>query len=143
MEPQKITAKRFGFAFVAFLLFNLPIAILFIMPWNLWIAATIRLGRMFEKGGVIKNLRSTELMVLSYFGYFLDGLTFISYILGILVGIGLYYQTEEILMLLAGIGGSYFAPVPISLIREIFIVLPFGKYMKLEEIAENTSAKTS
>jgi hypothetical protein len=137
MENQhKFTAKRFGFAFLAFLIVNF-VAAIFILPWSIWISATVRLGKLFEEGGILINLRKSEAVVINWFKYFFDGLIFISYIVGLIFS---FYALIEYGFegFIGGIVIFYMVPLGISLVKEFLLVLPFGKYVKLEEIADNT-----
>jgi hypothetical protein len=137
MENQhNFTAKRFGFAFLGFLIINI-VAAIFILPWSIWIAATVRMGKLFEDGGVLINLRKSEAIVVNWMKYFMDGLIFISYVIGFLISLSLLVDSG-FKGFMAGIIFSYMMPLGISLVKEFLLVLPFGKYVKLEEIADNT-----
>jgi len=139
MENQhKFTAKRFGFAFLGFVIVNI-VAAIFILPWSIWIGATVRMGKLFEEGGIILNLRKSEAIVVNWLKYFFDGLIFMSYVVGIVITlIGLVFGEWKIQGAFLVLAVSYILPLGLGLIKEFLLVLPFGKYVKLEEIADNT-----
>ncbi len=133
---HNFTFKRFLNALLAFLVVNI-LAGLFILPWSVWVATTVRLGKLFEGHGIMISLRKSEAVVLNWLRMFFDGLIFISYVVGFLIALyGLF--DDGFLTFFTVILISYIAPFVLSLVKEVLVVLPFGKYLKLEEIAENT-----
>lgn len=135
-NQHNFTLKRFFSALLAFFVVNI-FAGVFILPWSVWIAATVRMGKLFEEGGILINLRKSEAIVINWFKYFLDGLIFISYVIGFIVSLFLLSQ-NGFLAFLGGLAASYLFPLAISFVKEFLLVLPLGKYLKLEEIADNT-----
>lgn len=134
MKTEKQFSEHFTNALLSFF-WNFFVYFLFILPFDLWQKAVIRLSEQKEKGSLeIKKINSSW-PFLSFLKSFLiefifDGLIFFSYIIGIVMAImNIINNDGEVSTSALIIIGSYYHPVALSVIRDIFqiLILPFRK----------------
>jgi len=133
MEEKKFTNQIVS-ALIHFL-YSFFIYLIFIVPFDLWKKATIRLSDQKEKGGLNISKSTSLWPFLSFLKTFIldfliDGIIFISYVLGLIIGI--YVSIESgIGAGMAAIAGVYFSPIGLSLLRDLLqlLVLPFKKFL--------------
>jgi len=109
---------------------------IFIVPFDLWKKATIRLANQKEKGGLNISKITSLWPFLSFLKTFIldfliDGLIFILYVLGLIIGIVVWIQTGEFRAFISAIAAVYFSPIGLSLLRDLLqlLVLPFKKFL--------------
>jgi hypothetical protein len=134
MEEKKLSSQVIG-ALIHFL-YNFFIYFLFIVPFDLWKKATIRLSNQRERGGINISKITGLWPFLSFLKTFIlefliDGIIFILYILGLIIGIVAWISSGEISTFFAAIAGVYFSPIGLSLIRDLLqlLILPFKKFL--------------
>jgi len=134
MEEKKLQ-NQIIIALIHFL-YNFFIYFLFIVPFDLWKKATIRLANQKEEGTISISKITGLWPFLSFLKAFIlefliDGIIFILYVLGLIIGIVAWIQSGEISSFFAVIVGVYFSPIGLSLIRDFLqlLVLPFKKFL--------------
>jgi len=134
MEEKKLQNQIIS-ALVHFL-YNFFIYYTFILPFDLWKKATIRLAEQKEKGSINISKISGPWPFLSFLKIFIlefliDGIIFILYILAPIIGIVAWIQSGEILSFFLSIIGIYFTPFYLSLTRDLLqlLILPFRKFL--------------
>lgn len=134
MEEKKFTDQIVS-ALLHFL-YNFFVYFIFIVPFDLWKKATIRLANQKEKGGLNISKITSLWPFLSFLKAFIldfliDGLTFFLYVLGLILGIAAWIISGEISSFFAVIVGVYFSPIVLSLLRDLIqlLVLPFKKFL--------------
>ncbi len=117
-------------------LYNFIIYFIFIVPFDLWKKATIRLADQREKGGLEISKINSPWPFLSFLKVFIldfliDGFIFILYVLGLIVAILAWIITGEFTMFLGVIVAVYFSPITLSLLRDMLqlMILPFKKFL--------------
>ena len=117
-------------------LYTFFVYFLFIVPFDLWKKATVRLSEQKERGAVnISNITGLWpfLSFLKAFvlEFLLDGFIFITYFLGPVVAVFIGISTEEFWAFFATLVWSYYYPVILSLIRDFIqiAILPFRKFL--------------
>ena len=117
-------------------LYNFIIYFIFIVPFDLWKKATIRLANQKEKGGLEISKINSPWPFMSFLKVFIldfliDGFIFILYILGLVVAVFLGIQSGDFMTFLGTISAIYFAPVGLSLLRDTLqlMILPFKKFL--------------
>lgn len=135
METKKSLSDQFVSALIH-TLYNIIIYFLFLVPFNLWKKATIRLSEQRESGAISIAGITSLWPFLSFLKRFIlefliDGLIFLSYILGIIVAIVLGIVSGSFIAFLGMLVGLYFAPIPLSLLRDVIqlAILPFKKFL--------------
>ncbi len=123
----------------------LVIVNVFIMPYNVWMAAVQRLSEL-QKTGIVAELRKTELAVLNWLKLVFDSAIFFTYVLAPIVIIVEMAQAPRYVtrsggriftMILGTLITIYFLPLLLSLVKEL-ITLALVQVRKLEQIEENT-----
>lgn len=117
-------------------LYNFFIYFIFIVPFDLWKKATIRLANQKESGGLSISKITSLWPFLSFMKAFMldfliDGIIFILYVIGLIIGIVLWITTGEFASFLGVIAGIYFSPIGLSLLRDLIqlMTLPFKKFL--------------
>lgn len=117
-------------------LYNFFIYFIFIVPFDLWKRATIRLANQKESGGLSISKITSLWPFLSFMKAFMldfliDGIIFILYVIGLIIGIVLWITTGEFASFLGVIAGIYFSPIGLSLLRDLIqlMTLPFKKFL--------------
>jgi hypothetical protein len=117
-------------------LYNFVVYFIFIVPFDLWKKATIRLANQKDKGGLNISKITSLWPFLSFLKAFIldfliDGIIFILYVLGLLIGIGAWITSGEISSFFGVIVGVYFSPIVLSLLRDLLqlLTLPFKKFL--------------
>ena len=117
-------------------LYNFFVYFIFIVPFDLWKKATIRLANQKESGGLNISKITSLWPFLSFLKAFIldfliDGIIFILYVLGLIIGIVAWVQSGEFMSFIAAIAGVYFSPIGLSLLRDFLqlLVLPFKKFL--------------
>lgn len=117
-------------------LYNFFIYFLFVVPFDLWKKATIRLADQKEKGTLNISKITSLWPFLSFLKTFIlefliDGIIFFMYIIGVIIGLIVWIDTEEVSSFLATLAVVYFSPISLSLIRDYIqlIILPFKKFI--------------
>ncbi|MGB1120045.1 MAG: hypothetical protein ACPGYR_06075 [Chitinophagales bacterium] len=117
-------------------LYTFFVYFLFIVPFDLWKKATVRLSEQKDRGAVnISNITGLWpfLSFLKAFilEFLLDGFIFITYFLGPVAAVIIGISTEEFWAFFATLVWSYYYPVFLSLIRDFIqiAILPFRKYL--------------
>lgn len=135
MNEQKKLTEQIVSALLHFL-YNFFIYFIFIVPFDLWRKATIRLANQKENGGLNISKITSLWPFLSFLKSFLldfliDGIIFILYVLGIIIGIVMWVQSGEFMSFVGAIVGVYFSPIGLSLLRDLLqlLVLPFRKFL--------------
>ncbi len=131
MEEKKFKDQIIS-ALIHFL-YNFFIYFIFIVPFDLWKKATIRLANQKENGRLSISKSTSAWPFLSFLKAFfieflIDGIIFISYVLGFLFVILMSKTMEDIVKLSIIV---YFAPVMWSLFRDLIqlLILPFKKFL--------------
>jgi hypothetical protein len=134
MSEKKLTEQIVS-ALIHFL-YNFFIYFIFIVPFDLWKKATVRLANQKEKGGLDISKITNLWPFLSFLKTFvldflIDGIIFILYILGLIIGIVSWVQTGEFMSFVSAIVGVYFSPIGLSLLRDLLqlLILPFRKFL--------------
>ena len=116
--------------------FNFFIYFIYIVPFDLWKKATVRLANQRESGGLKISKIISLWPFLSFLKAFildflLDGVIFISYILAPIIGIYSWIESGDFTAFMGVIAGGYFTPVGLSLVRDILqlLTLPFKKFL--------------
>lgn len=117
-------------------LYNFFIYFIFIVPFDLWKKATIRLANQKESGRLSISKITSLWPFLSFIKAFIlefliDGIIFILYVIGPIIGIVSWIQTGEFSSFLGVIVGIYFSPIGLSLLRDLIqlMILPFKKFL--------------
>lgn len=117
-------------------LYNFFIYFIFIVPFDLWKKATIRLANQKESGGLSISKITSLWPFLSFMKAFMldfliDGIIFILYVIGLIIGIVLLITTGDFASFLVVIAGIYFSPIGLSLLRDLIqlMTLPFKKFL--------------
>lgn len=134
MEDQKSFKDHLVNSLIHFL-YNFFVYFLFILPFDLWKKATIRLSNQREKGALNISKISSLWPFLAFLKAFLleflfDGLIFIGYFIGAIFSIFTLIQTG--FMGFASIlVGTYYSPIFLSLLRDLMqlLILPFRKFL--------------
>ncbi len=131
MEEKKFKDQIIS-ALIHFL-YNFFIYFIFIVPFDLWKKATIRLANQKENGRLSISKSTSAWPFLSFLKAFfieflIDGIIFISYVLGFLFVILMSKTMEDIVKLSIIV---YFSPVMLSLFRDLIqlLILPFKKFL--------------
>ena len=134
MEEKKLTDQIVS-ALIHFL-YNFFVYFILIVPFDLWKKATIRLANQKDKGGLNISKITSLWPFLSFLKAFIldfliDGIIFILYVLGLLIGIGAWITSGEISSFFGVIVGVYFSPIGLSLLRDLLqlLTLPFKKFL--------------
>ena len=132
---EKKLSEQIKSALIHFL-YNFFIYFIFIVPFDLWKKATVRLASQKESGGLNISKITSLWPFLSFLKAFvldflIDGIIFILYIIAPIVGIYLWIESGEISLFVITIGQIYFAPVGLSLLRDFLqlLSLPFKKFL--------------
>lgn len=135
MENQKKFGDQILNALIHFL-YNFFVYFLFLLPFALWKKATIRLSDQREKGSLnlskITSLWPFFSFLKSFFLEFLfDGFIFIGYFAGVVFSIYVYNETKKEESLLLILAGTYYSPIGLSLLRDLFqlLILPLKKFI--------------
>ncbi len=135
MSEQKKLTEQIVSALIHFL-YNFFVYFLFIVPFDLWKKATIRLAEQKEKGTLSISKITGLWPFLSFLKAFIldfliDGVIFILYVLGLIIGIVIWIQTGEFMSFISTIVVIYFSPIMLSLLRDIIqlSILPFKKFL--------------
>jgi len=110
--------------------------LLFIVPFDLWKKALVRLSNQKKNKSLsIDNIKGLW-PFLSFIKVFIlefafDGLIFSSYFIGFVVGIITWINDGAFSDFITMVVGSYFAPIPLSLLRDLIQLstLPFKKFL--------------
>jgi hypothetical protein len=109
---------------------------IFIVPFDLWKKATIRLSLQKEKGSLSISKSTSAWPFFSFLKAFLleflmDGLAFISYFAGFIYSIYTLISTGEVFAFLTVLASTYFVPVILSILRDLLqlLILPFRKFL--------------
>lgn len=109
---------------------------LFVMPFELWKKATLRLAEQNEKGDLnISKLKGAwpflSFLKVFFLNFFIDGIIFIQYILGGFISIFIWIETGEFKSFMTYLAFIYLSPVLLSLVRDIIqlCMLPFKKFV--------------
>jgi len=134
MSEKKFADQVIG-ALLHFL-YNFFVYFLFLIPFDLWKKATVRLAEQREKGTLnISNITGLWpfLSFLKAFilEFLIDGLIFIYYFIGPIVAIYSMIESGEFSALVLILVGTYYSPIGLSLIRDILqlMILPFRKFL--------------
>ena len=134
MSEKKLTEQIVS-ALIHFL-YNFFIYFIFIVPFDLWKKATIRLAVQKEKGSLDISKINSLWPFLSFlkafvFDFLIDGFIFILYILGLIIGIVNWMKTGEFMSFVQVMVGAYFSPIVLSLLRDFLqlLILPFQKFL--------------
>lgn len=134
MSEKKLT-EQIASALIHFL-YNFFIYFIFIVPFDLWRKATVRLSNQREGGGLDISRITSLWPFISFLKAFIldfliDGIIFMTYIIAPIVGIIMWISTGEFLAFLAAIGGSYFSPIGLSFLRDFLqlLILPLKKFI--------------
>ncbi len=123
-------------------LFGLTFYSLVSLPLNIWLSSAEYLSLQYDEKNLTRRFASSEMKVLGWLGLFFNSLIFLSYILGVLLIISLFFKNfpaEEIMGKMFFVGMvSYFSPIALSFFKEM-ISLRLLMYFKLENIEENTA----
>ena len=134
MENQKQFKDHLVNSLIHFL-YNFFVYFLFIVPFDLWKKATIRLSEQREKGALNISKITSLWPFLSFLKVFLleflfDGFIFIGYFSGVLFALLSLSQSgfEAFASVLVG---TYYSPLFLSLIRDLMhlLILPFRKFL--------------
>ena len=117
--------------------YNFFIYFIFIVPFDLWKKATIRLANQKEKGAMNILKSSSAWPFLSFLKAFfleflIDGFIFMSYVLGLLITLYMWYESNfEIKGLIYPAAFFYFFPVILSFYRDLLqlSLLPIKKFL--------------
>ncbi|MBN1950576.1 MAG: hypothetical protein JW801_05200 [Bacteroidales bacterium] len=135
MENQKPLQEHLVTA-ILHVLYQLFVYFLFVVPFDLWKKATIRLSIQSEN----QSLKITNISGLWPFMSFLkaflleflfDGFIFLSYAIGLIAAIVWPITSGEIVYVIFGLLYGYYMPVFLSVFRDLFQLglLPFRKYI--------------
>lgn len=135
MENQQSFKEHFINASVSFL-YNFFIYFLFMVPFDLWKKAVLRISLQKQLGKlniskIISPWPFLSFLKSFFFEFLFDGFIFISWFLGILSAIYAYTETEKIETFLLVLAGAYYFPIGLSLIRDILqlFILPLKKFI--------------
>jgi hypothetical protein len=133
MEEKKFTNQIVS-ALIHFL-YSFFIYFIFIVPFDLWKKATVRLSIQKEKGGLNITKITSPWPFLSFLKAFvldflIDGTIFILYVLGLIIGIFMGIE-GGFMGFVTAIVVVYFSPIGLSLLRDFLqlLVLPFKKFL--------------
>ena len=133
MTNQKFS-KQFVNALLHFL-YNFFIYFLFVVPFDLWKKAAVRLSNQREHGKLNITKINSPWPFLSFLKVFIldfliDGIIFMNYVWGILISIALGVDGGfgGFIMTLLGV---YYSPIVLSYLRDIIqlAILPFKKFL--------------
>jgi hypothetical protein len=126
---EQVVSALIHFLYIFFIYF------LFVVPFDLWKKATIRLANQKEKGGLNISKITSPWPFLSFLKTFIldfliDGFIFMLYVLGLIIGIVAGID-GGFMTFLATIAGVYFAPIGLSFTRDMLQlgILPFKKFL--------------
>lgn len=135
MENQQSFKDHFINALVSFL-YNFFIYFLFIVPFDLWKKAVIRISLQRQLGKLNISKISSLWPFLSFlktffFEFLFDGFIFISWFVGVLGAFYAYTETEKIETFAFVLVGTYYFPIGFSLIRDLLqlLILPLKKFI--------------
>lgn len=110
--------------------------LLFVIPFDLWSKAVVRLAEQREKGSLrIASINSPwpffSLIKTLLIEFLFDFFIFLSYFVGILMAIVVMFNDGGFLGFVATLVGAYYVPVGLSLARDFFqlLLLPFAKFL--------------
>lgn len=116
-------------------LYNFFVYFLFIVPFDLWKKAVQRLASQRSTGTINIDKIESQWPFLSFLKSFLidfliDGIILMSYVLG-LIGAVVGLINEGFSAFLGALVGAYFAPLALSLTRDLLqlMILPFKKFL--------------
>ena len=117
-------------------LYNFFVYFIFIVPFDLWKKATIRLANQKENGALNISKIKSPWPFLSFLKTFIldfliDGVIFMLYVLGLFIGIAAWVQSGSFFSFIATIAVLYFSPIILSVLRDYLqlLVLPFKKFL--------------
>ena len=140
-EPQKVVetnqvplGKMIGSALAYF--FSMLAFILFICPFSFWKAATYRLYKECKNKSLFSFTQTSRWPFFSFlkkifFEFIIDGFTFISYFLGVIVAFVALFQDAGFGGFIGVLIGTYYSPMFLCWIRDLFVLmlLPFQKFL--------------
>tara|TARA_B110000977_G_C11080780_1_gene492859 strand:- start:3569 stop:4024 length:456 start_codon:yes stop_codon:yes gene_type:complete len=117
-------------------LYNFFVYFIFIVPFDLWKKATIRLANQKENGVLNISKIKSPWPFLSFLKTFIldfliDGVIFMLYVLGLFIGIAAWVESGAFSSFIATIAVLYFSPILLSVLRDYLqlLVLPFKKFL--------------
>lgn len=121
------SALAYFFSMLAFLLF--------ICPFSFWEGAAYRLYTECKKKSLKTMVASSRWPFLSFlkkifFEFFIDGMMFILYFLGIIVAIVVLFQ-DGFAAFIGALIATYYSPMGLAWVRDLFVLLllPFQKFL--------------
>ncbi|HPE87320.1 MAG: hypothetical protein PHU97_11460 [Bacteroidales bacterium] len=117
-------------------LYNFFVYFIFIVPFDLWKKATIRLAAQKDKGGLNVSKIISIWPFLTFLKSFIlefliDGTIFILYLFGIVIAVIAWISSGEFMTFLEVLAIIYFSPLLLSLIRDLIqlSILPIKKFL--------------
>lgn len=121
-----VSAFAYFFSMLAF--------ILFVCPFAFWKGAVYRLQKECKNKSLKTFVHTSRWPFLSFlrkifFEFFIDGMIFISYFVGIIFAF--VAMTEEFSMFLLVLVATYYSPLCLSWVRDLLVLmlLPFQKFL--------------
>ena len=137
-EPQ--LGQAVGSAIAYF--FSMLAFILFVCPFAFWKGATLRLYKACKSRSLNNFIQGSRWPYLTFikkvfFEFIIDGTMFISYFVGALVALYAFFSTvsygfgEAFVGFVSILIGTYYSPMILALVRDIFVLLllPFQKFL--------------
>jgi len=134
MSEQKLSDQIIS-ALLHFL-YNFFVYFLFLVPFDLWKKATVRLAEQREKGtlniskitGLWPFLSFLKAFILEFL---IDGFIFICYFIGPIIAIYSMIKSGEFSVLVVTLVATYYYPISLSLTRDFLqlMILPFRKFL--------------
>ena len=134
MNEEKLSAQIISA--LKYFLYKFFVYFVFIVPFDLWKKSTKRLVTQKESGRLDISRINSLWPFLSFLKafileFFIDGISFISYILAPIIGIISWLNTGEFYLFPVSLAAIYFTPLAMSIIRDILqlLTLPFKKFL--------------
>lgn len=135
MANEKPLQENLGTA-VLHVLYQLFVYFLFIVPFDLWKKAVLRLADQKEKDTLsIKNITSLwpffSFLKAFLLEFLFDGLILLSYLIGVLLAVAILINGGDLSMIIAQIILGYYLPVIFTIYRDLFqlCLLPIRKFI--------------
>ena len=116
--------------------FSMLAFILFICPFSFWKGATLRLAKECQNKSLKTFVHTSRWPFFSFikkviFEFFFDGFIFITYFFGVIGAFITWIASGEFWVFFLILGSSYYAPVVISWLRDLFVfaLLPLEKFL--------------
>ncbi len=122
------SALAYFFAMLAF--------ILFVCPFSFWKGAATRLYKECKSKSLMNFVNNSRWPFFTFikkvfFEFFIDGMIFIAYFIGVIVAFIMLFKGGGILGFLGALIATYYSPLCLSWFRDlaVLLLLPFQKFL--------------